>query len=57
MPLMISCRHCHEPFQAGIQMDEATFKNPTNQMINNTERGRNSGRSATYNKRDYHWQA
>ena len=57
MPLVITCRHCHKPFRAGIQMDEASFKNPTNQLINNSEQCRNCGKSATYNKRDYHWQA
>jgi hypothetical protein len=57
MPLMVTCRHCHKPFRAGIQMDEASFKNPTNQLVNNSEQCRNCGKSGTYSKRDYRWQA
>jgi nitrate/TMAO reductase-like tetraheme cytochrome c subunit len=56
MPLMLTCRNCHKPFLAGIQMDQKSFQDPSNQLINNSEQCSNCHKSATYNKKDYRWQ-
>ncbi len=55
MPLLLTCRHCGKTFEAGIDMDQASFNDPTNQIIQSTEGCPHCRKSAKYDKPDYRW--
>jgi transcription elongation factor Elf1 len=51
--LRVVCKSCHQKFDSPIQMDQEAFKNPTNQMYNNSYQCPHCGQSAVYNKEDH----
>ena len=51
--LQVRCKNCQEAFHSPIQMDEASFNNPTNQLINNSYQCSHCGQMRVYDKADH----